>query len=215
MRSMIVLIAITLAGLQAEGPVIDITGVVPRNRVREPATSSSSGGSAGSNGPVVQQGGSVGLTILSLKSDDNAPEPSLVFEVRLTNVGQGSLELPTDPNLADFEPDRASTPYAYMSAHLYVVLYSNQRSSAILPGVMLYGSRQVTGTLKLLVPGQSIQIRARTLLKAVNANTSPKVTDNLPAKVDLLLQRNSVAQFNGALHEDSRQIPIQTVSLAR
>ena len=212
MRSVIALIALILAGLQADGSLIDITGVVPRNRVREPVTSSASGGGVGSNGPVAQQGVSVGVTILSLKRDDNAPEPSLVFEVRLTNVGRESLEFPTDPNLADFEPESASTPYAYVSAHLYVVLDLNQRSTAVLPGVLFYGSKQVTDTLKLLGPGQSIQIRARTRLKPVNANSMPKVTANLPAEVELLLQQSSVTQNNGALHEESRQISIQTVS---
>jgi len=212
MYSVIVLIAIILAGLQADVSVLDIADVVPRNRVREPLTSSSTGGRVGSNGPMAQLGVSVELTILSLKRDDNVPEPSLVFEVRLTNAGQDSLEFPTDPNLADFEPESARTPYAYMSAHLYVVLDPSQRSSAILPGVMLYGSKQVTDSLKLLGPGQSIQIRARTRLAPVNANTRPKLTAEVPARADLLLQRSSVAQNNGVLHEDSKQIPMHTVS---
>lgn len=212
MRSVIALIAIILAGLQTEAPVVDLTGVVPRSRLREPATTSASGGGVGGNGPVAQQRVSLDLTILTLESDRSAPEPSLVFEVRLTNVGQQSLELPIDPNLADFEPESASMPYAYVSAHIYVVLDLKQQSSAILPGVLLYGSRRVAESLKLLGPGESIQIRARTSLKPVNSKGASKIPTNLRAKVDLLLQQRSVRQNNGALHEDSKQIPIQTAS---
>ncbi len=211
MRSVIALIAIILAGMQVDDPLIDITRVSPRNRAREPMTSSASGGAVGGNGPVAQRGVSVGLTILSLKSFD-APEPSLVFEVRLTNIGRESLEFPSDPNLADFEPESANTPYAYISADLYILLNVNQQSSAVLPGVLLYGSKQVTGTLKLLGPGQSVRIRATTRLKALNADGVPKVTANLRAKVGLMLQQCSVMQNKGALHEDSMQIPIQTVT---
>jgi hypothetical protein len=161
---------------------------------------------------VAQQRATVDLTILSLESERNAPEPALVFQVRLTNVGQQDLELPMDPNLADFEPESASTPYTYLSAHIYVVLDLKQRSNAILPGVLLYGSRQVGESLKLLAPGQSIQIRARTTLKPVSPNDASRIPANLRAKVDLLLKRSSVRQDNGALHEDSKQIPIQTAS---
>lgn len=68
-------------------PTIDLTGVVPRDRVRTPLTATSSGGSAGGNGSMSEQKSPIDMTILSVEFAHDTPQPSLVFEVQVLNAG--------------------------------------------------------------------------------------------------------------------------------
>src|SRR5436309_2612038 len=105
LREIFVSLVMLFTAVPQTTPVVDFTGIVPRNRVREPVSASASGGAVGGDAHVAQQESSVAITIVSLELAREAPAPSVIFEIRLENVSSQTLALPLDPNLADFEPE--------------------------------------------------------------------------------------------------------------
>jgi hypothetical protein len=117
-----------------------------------------------------------------------------------------------NPNSADFEPEKVTTAYAYISAYIPLFLDLKQEGDIFLPGVSLYGSKYLTGSLRRLGSGESVKIRARTTLKPVSPNNTLKIPPHMSVKASLLLQQENVSQRNGGLHEDSKQIVPQITS---
>jgi hypothetical protein len=206
-----IVVALTMLSFAAAqtAPIIDIVDVAPRNRIHEPATVSVSGGRSGGDLAASPQDSFLKIEILSARVVNDAPEPSMIFEVRLRNSGQEKVAIPTDPNLADFEPERATSSYSYMSAHVFVVV---EETKGILQGVSLFGSQDVAGSLRDLHSGESIEIRARTPLKPVYRNIIPNVSSRSSVRAGILMQRNAVSQQGETLHEDSRQISPEIMS---
>jgi len=184
-------------------PVVDIVDIVPRNRIHEPTIVSTSGGRSGGNLDASPQESSLKMEILSAKAANDTSQPTMIFQVRLQNAGPENFTIPIDPNLADFEPEQAKDSYSYTSAHVFVLL---EETKGILQGVSLYGSREITGSLKELHPGESIEIRARTPLKPVNPNTISQVSSQSSVRAGLVMQQNLVRQQGSNMHEDSKQI---------
>jgi hypothetical protein len=212
MRSVIVGFCCIVALLQTGATVIDLTGVTPRNRVREPMNSSASGGLVGGNGPVGQKNTLLGMTVLSARVDRSPSAASLHFSIELKNIGDQKITLPVNPNLADFEPANSSVPYNYISCQ---VTLRFEESKEQLEGASLYGSKLVSGSLKELNPGETVQIRARVLLKPGVGRTTTAEDNSHFVQVAalLLLQQNSVSEQAGVLHQDSMQIaPLVTSS---
>lgn len=211
MRSLVRLVAMILAGLQATPSALDLTEVIVRDRVHEPITSSTSGGGVGGNGPVAQAG-PITMSLFSVAVDPSRQKSSVIFDVELKNISTRQLELPVNPNLADFEPERPHVPYSYMSSYITLQLESrNARWS--LDGISLYGSKLVTGSLRDLDPGATLHIRARAALRSNRSGgTSGETATPLRVVAVLLLQENFVSEQNGILHQESRQIAPQVLS---
>jgi hypothetical protein len=193
-------------------PVVDLTTLVPRNRVREPATASSSGGAVGGSGEIQQRKDPIDMNILSV-DPGHTQEPFIIFEVQVRNISSAELEFPVDPNLADFEPENVNTSYAYTAVYIAPFFDSKQKASIFLPGVSLYGSGYVTGSVKKLDPGESVRIRAKVLLKPIGPDGASRIPTRSSIKSSLLMQRDFVSQKSGVLHEDSKQIVPQITSL--
>jgi hypothetical protein len=210
-RSLIGLVAMMLAGLQATPPALDLTDIVPRERAREPMTSSVSGGGVGGNGPVAQAS-SITMSLLSVAADPSRQKSSVIFDVELRNISNRKLELPVNPNLADFEPESPRVPYSYMSSYITLQLES-QNARWSWKGVSLYGSKSVTGSLREFDPGATLHIRARAPLESNHSGgTSDATATQLRVVAVLLLRENFVGEQNGILHQDSRQIAPQVMS---
>jgi hypothetical protein len=205
------LIVVAVGGPQS-GLLVDLTNVAPRNRVREPATASSSGGSVGGSAGLSQHKSSIEMNVLSVELA-HTPQKCLVFQVEVRNTGEEQLEFPVDPSLADFEPGNAAIAYGYTAAHITLFIDLKQQGSLFLPEVSLYGSEGVGGSLKELGPGESIRIRASTPVKAADSESGRRISAPSSIKAVLLMQRDLVSQENGVLHEDSRQILPQVTSL--
>jgi hypothetical protein len=204
MMSQIAVVLVLLAATSGQAnQVIDLTEVVPRNRTREPATVSASGGESGGDKRVSRGENSLSIEILSAQIADQAAGSYLQFEVLVRNISKGSVGLPIDPNLADFEPGRAEISYSYLSANFFVTM---QEANQPLQAISLYGSREVSGTLIDLSSGESIEIRAQATLKPLNRNTTTKGSHHLSVRAGLLLLRNSVTPRGKELHQDSEQV---------
>jgi hypothetical protein len=208
LREIVAVFAMLSSSTGHTTPVIDIVDIVPRNRIHEPATAAASGGRSGGDVGTSSQEGSVKIEILSANVANDTPEPTMIFKVRLRNTGHDKIDIPIDPNLADFEPADAKRPYSYVSAHVFVVL---EETRGILQGVFLYGSTEIADSLTNLRSGESVEIRARTPLKPVNQNTISKVSAGSAVRAGFLMQQHSVSQQGGIIHEDSSQIAPESV----
>lgn len=207
-RGIAVGILISAVAFTQTVPVIDLTEVIPKNRTREPVTVSVSGGLVGGDQQISRQASSLNLEIVSVEKS-NRTTPSIIFQIRLRAVGQHVVPIPVDPHLVDFEPKNANEAYSYTSANISIAV---KGAKTILPGVLLYGSKQVANSLRQVYPGESIEIRGRAMLESVNPSVLSKLATNPPVEAKLLLQQNYVDQKNGTLHQESAQIMPQITS---
>jgi hypothetical protein len=211
LRRIGVVLAIVAFGSPQSIPVIDLTTLAPRNRVREPMTASASGGAIGGNGVLPEHKGPIDLNVVSVELG-HGPGTFIVFEVQVRNVGDVQFEFPVDPNLADFEPENANMAYAYDLAYIAPLLDSARRGKLPLPGVSLYGSKAIAGSVHVLDRGESLRIRAKVPLKPIDPDGALKIPADSSIKVSLMMQRDFVSQKSGVLREDSKQMVPQITS---
>ena len=167
-------LALAAFGSQAAAPDIDLTAVAPRNRVREPAAGTITGGLVGQSGGVVRGKSPLQATLLSVEPSLEA-EPHVIFEVQVQNQGNEAIKFPEDPNSADFEPKSAALGYGFEFAYIALFADLKEQGSRFLPGITLYGSEEVEGTLKRLDPGDSIRIRGRVALKPIGTERAEAI----------------------------------------
>lgn len=199
-----ILTILALAGVAiGQAPrVIDIADVVPRNRTKQPTIVSSSGYKSGGSEGTSEQESPISAEILFAKFENGVSSPTLIFQVRLRNISRERLLVPVDPNLADFEPSRADSPYSYSSAHIFLLL---KETNGTLQGVTLYGSDAISGTFADLAPGASIEIRARTPLTPVNPSVPSPMPSRVSARAGIIMSRANVTFRDDSLREDIRQ----------
>jgi hypothetical protein len=212
LRRAVVLLTIACFVDAQVSSTIDLTGVVPRDRARAPLIVTSSGGGAGGNGIMSQQKPFIDMTLLAVSLEPDATQPFLRFEVKVENTGTENLEFPTDPNLADFEPERPTTPYSYTSAYMPLLLELKQQGNIVLSGMTLYGSKDINGSMRTIKPNESLHIRARIPIRRASANGAVSISGGVPVRAVLLLQQEHVSQKEGSLHEKSTQIGPQVTS---
>jgi hypothetical protein len=211
LRSIAVVLTIVAFGSPQSTPVIDLTTLATRNRVREPATASSSGGAVAGNGVLPEQKGPLDMNVVSVEIG-HGPEPFIVFEVQVRNIGEEQFEFPVDPNLADLEPENVNTAYAYQVAYIAPLFDSDHQGQVLLPGISLYGSESITGSVHMLHRGESLRIRAKVPSKPVGLDGALKTPAKSSIKAVLMIQRDVVSLKSGVLHEDSKQIVPQITS---
>ncbi|MGH9564498.1 MAG: hypothetical protein ACRD4I_00805 [Candidatus Angelobacter sp.] len=152
-------------------PLLDLTNVPVRHRLREPVTASGSGHVVGYQVGLRPQP-PVSLQVRSLNKSDS---PGMaVAELEIRNTSRRHLEIPVDPSSRDLEPASASTPYRYVSAYLWLLAEPKAEQKMPATGLHLYGSRTVSGTLRDLGPGEAIRIRAKIPIADVWQNESSK-----------------------------------------
>jgi hypothetical protein len=78
MRQIAVLLVLLAATSGQANQVIDLTEVVPRNRTREPATVSASGGESGGDKRVSEGEDSLSIEILSAQVTDQGGGPTFL-----------------------------------------------------------------------------------------------------------------------------------------
>jgi hypothetical protein len=101
------------------------------------------------------------VTLLSTDRPDYAIGDEIVFTLRLTNISGESFAFPwsVEPG-----PIRPETPGARILVLNFVVIRSASRRQEI--GFhTVYGSQEVPGTLRMIGPGETVEIRAGAALK--------------------------------------------------
>src|SRR6476646_4057573 len=154
------LLLLTALLVQQEVPLVDLTNVVVRPRLREPISASGSGSLVGyaTTRPQAQP---LSLEIVKLGRAPSLTPAALIFcEVQLQNIGKRPIDIPVDPSSRDMEPALVATPYEYLNAVLWFQNSSSTDSTPLARKLPLFGARNVSGSLKTLQPGEAIRIRA-------------------------------------------------------
>jgi hypothetical protein len=155
----ILLLTTSMAAQAVSVPVIDLTHVIARQRLREPTTASGSSSSVGYEGSILPASSLV-FTLISLKRNQSNDSSKFVGELELRNTGRDNIEIPVDPSSRDLEPMSSAASYDYVKA--YIWLAAEQAAGQNLPGagLPLYGARSVPASLRTLKPGDAVRIRA-------------------------------------------------------
>jgi hypothetical protein len=116
------------------------------------------------------------LTLVSVDQRAYSLDDSLVYEVRVKNVGKGPIVLPWSPERDPFEEMLArtpepSTPVIRAAIFLEVRSRDGTRRLAWLEPQALYGSATVAGSLATVVPGEAALIRIPSRWRATETDT--------------------------------------------
>ena len=172
---------------------LDLTDLHPRERIRAPhGGSGECGGGAGFE-PSLE----TSITLVYLDKTSYSMGEEVTYEVKIENTGKEPIEIPWTPHLGDLEPADSSQSYTYLAAAIsldFTEPSSNRRFSNY---SFSYGSSNLAGTTRKLLPGQWIFVRARQKLEAYEEWWWNKTNDSSPVNVrvsaNLMLNRVTYA----------------------
>lgn len=133
---------------------LDITTVIPKERIHQPE--GEGGGSCGSAEHVYYP--EVLVRLISLDNTHYGLGESVTFEVKIQNVGKEPIILPWSPELANLEPQEQFASYSYRQGTISLDFRVRDRQFSIFSH--LYGSPAVLGSMKEVLPGQWVMVRA-------------------------------------------------------
>lgn len=201
MSSTLWIIVATALVLQASpAPLLDLTNVPVRHRLREPVTASGSGHMEGYQGGL-RQPSPLALQIRSLEKS-GSPDMAIA-ELEIRNTSSRHLEIPVDPSSRDLEPASPSTPYRYLSAYLWLLPEPNADQKMPVTGLRLYGSRRIPGTLRDLGPEEAIRVRAKI---PIAPSTSGAMTGVPKMRAFLALFNESMTPGKDGIHSTTEEI---------
>lgn len=147
--------AVSASSLAQEIGYVDLTDGPFHESSRHPRTfTGSCGGGTHSAEPQAT------VTVLSLDQTILPLGDEVTFELKIQNTGKSSLFVPWTPNLGDLEPLDPKASYKYRVG-VVVLNFTDPEHRAFPVSESLYGSADVSGTLRELVPGQWFSVRAR------------------------------------------------------
>jgi hypothetical protein len=190
----IIALTISIAAQVVPVPMIDLTHVVARQRLREPATASGSGSSVGYEGSILPASSLV-LKLISLKRDESNDVSKFIGEFELRNAGRDNIEIPVDPSSRDFEPMSSTIPYRYVKAYIWLAAQPAAGENLPGAGLPLYGAGSVPASLRTLKPGDAVRIRA----KIPAGNIIPHRQDSDKDASHVLRVRAFIALFHESL----------------
>jgi hypothetical protein len=206
-----IIVATALVTQGSPAPLLDLTNVPVRHRLREPVTASGSGHSAGYEGGL-KPPSPLALQLRSLEKGDS-PDTAIA-ELEIRNTSRRHLEIPVDPSSRDLEPASPRIPYRYITAYLWLLAEPNAEQKMPTTGLHLYGSKAVPGTLRDLAPGEAIGIRAKIPVALVlqNEPSIDAATSRTPTvRAFFALFDESITPSKGGIHSSTEEI-IPTVT---
>jgi hypothetical protein len=147
-----------------ESGYLDLTEPLPRQRFHNPSANGGTGG-FGICGGNVSSIPELTLVLASLDKFRYSVGEDVTFEVRVENTGTVSVDMPWTPHLGDLEPVDPTHSYSYSEALLHLNFLDTVSHRSFGAGHLFYGSHEVPGTLRELLPKQSIMIRARSRIE--------------------------------------------------
>ena len=191
---------------------LDLTDLHPRERMRTPhAGSGQCGGGAGFE-PSLE----TNITLVYLDKASYSIGEEVTYEVKIKNTGKEPLEIPWTPHLGDLEPAESSQPYTYLHAAISLNFTEPDSNRSFSIYANSYGSSDVAGTTRKLLPGQWIFVRARQKLESYEEWWWAKIKNSSPlsVKVSAGLMLNKVtyspAEKNNDAVDRSVCIPLRT-----
>jgi hypothetical protein len=157
---------------------LDLTDLHPRERIRSPHTIS---GGCGGGGFEPALSASITLTYLDKISYSVGEE--VTYEVKILNTGKEPIEIPWTPHLGDLEPVDPSQSYTYLNAAILLDFTEPVSNRSFSLYAISYGSLNVAGTTRKLLPGESVFVRARQELQTHEEWWHSKIAESSPLKM--------------------------------
>jgi hypothetical protein len=180
---------------------LDLTDLHPRERIRAPhAGSMECGGGAGFE-PSLE----ASITLMYLDKASYSMGEEITFEVKVQNTGREAIEIPWTQHIGDLESAESSQPYTYLHAAISLNFTEPNSNRSFSIFANSYGSSDLAGTTRKLLPGQWIFIRGRQKLEAYEEWWWNKIKDSSPltVKVSAGLMLDKVTYSPGAKSDSS------------
>lgn len=120
------------------------------------------------------------ITLLSLDRRSYRIGENLIFDVTIKNVGKDIVVIPWSPDRAQIRPDEKGFPPGYLDATLSLAITDRVLGEQIIYGPLLYGSELVPSSLRKLLPGQTVRIRAPSRWALMSADAAHGIISRLP-----------------------------------
>jgi hypothetical protein len=158
---------------------LDLTDPHPRDRIRAPhRVGSECGGGAGFI-PNIEST----ITLVNLDKAAYSLGEEVNYEVKIQNSGKEPIEIPWTPHLGDLEPADSSQSYTYLHAAVSLSFTGPGSNRTFSVYANSYGSSDVPGTTRKLLPGEWIFVRARQKVETYEEWWWTKVKDSSPLNV--------------------------------
>lgn len=171
-------IAASFVAVQGSG-WLDLTDPHPRERIRAPHSVGSECGGVEGFIPHNQST----LTLVNLDKTSYSLGEEVNYEVKIQNSGKEPIEMPWTPHLADLEPVDSSQSYTYLHAAVSLSFTEPISNRSFSVYANSYGSSDVPGTIRKLLPGEWIFVRARQKVETYEEWWWTKVKDSAPLNV--------------------------------
>ncbi|HLL72496.1 MAG TPA: hypothetical protein VK363_13725 [Pyrinomonadaceae bacterium] len=145
------------------------------------------------------------VTLVSLDADSYQLGGSITYEVTLENVSHELQVIPWSPDENKVKPQGQAEPPGYLDAFIGLVVRDKDLGEHFIAVRGLYGSEMMQGSLKRLLPGEKVRIRAQGQMFFAAADASEKASKKL-AKSALKLK----LQARYSLHDGTAAPIIST-----
>lgn len=119
------------------------------------------------------------VTLLSLDAESYQLGATVTYEVTLENVSHELQVIPWSPDENKVKPQGQAEPPGYLDAFLSLVVKDKDLGEQLVAVRGLYGSEMAQSSLKRLLPGQKVKIRAQGRMFFAVADASEKATKKL------------------------------------
>jgi len=155
---MILLLFVPLSAPAQEIGYMDLTDNIFRERSRQ--TRTLGGGCGGSSHTTQASQSEVTATVVSFDRVRYRIGEEATFEVKVLNSGKKTIIVPWTPHLGDLEPTDTRSSYKYRVG-VILLLFKDPEGFEFSISETLYGSPNVPGSLRELLPGQWFTVKGR------------------------------------------------------
>jgi hypothetical protein len=158
---------------------LDLTDLHPRDRNRAPHGGSSECG----GGTGFSPDNEITIALVSLDKASYSLGEEVTYEVKVRNSGKEPVEIPWTPHSADLEPTDSSESYTFLHAAVSLSFTDPDSNRSFSIYAHSYGSSEMPGSTRKLLPGEWIFVRARQKIETYEEWFWTKVKDSSPLKV--------------------------------
>jgi len=184
---------ISLTGVAQKEELLDLTKEKPRVKTNKTFSGSAGSVSVG-DGQWRRSTLPLKLTLISLDKQQYELSERFVYDVRLENFGDQTIMLPWEPERENILPTPNSSRSDLLQASLYLI-FDELQSDAVFGSEAVYGSPSAPQSVKKLLPGESIRIRASGGWYLGSEDLSKRVLPTLPrrftARIKFILRGTS------------------------
>lgn len=191
---------------------LDLTDLHPRDRIHAPHGGSSECG----GGTGFTPNNEITITLVSLDKASYSLGEEVTYEVKVQNSGREPVEIPWTPHSGDLEPTDSSKSYTFLHAAVSLTFTDPDSNRSFSIYANSYGSSELPGSTRKLLPGEWIFVRARRKIETYEEWWWTRVKDSSPlnvrASASLMLNKvtYSISEKNDSAMDRYVCIPLNT-----